>query len=93
MILKSDLLIFTLVLRNFFALFLINSLTVFLWCFRALFAVGCLAALLRNLLAMLIIHSLAAFLRNLKKTLDIIDQILIVICRINLICRENLTGG
>ena len=69
---QSHLFIFALILRNLFAFFLINSLTVFLWSPSALLAVGGLTTLFWNLFAMLIINCLAAFLRNLKQTLTII---------------------
>ena len=58
--------IFTLILRNFFTLFLINSRATFLRCLGALLGVGSVAGLLGDLLTLLIVHRLAAFLGNLE---------------------------
>ena len=58
--------IFTLILRNFFTLFLINSSAAFLGCLGALLGVGGVAGLLGDLLTLLIVHRLAAFLGDLE---------------------------
>ena len=58
--------IFTLILRNFVTLFLINSRATFLRRLGALLGVGSVAGLLGDLLTLLIVHRLAAFLGNLE---------------------------
>lgn len=75
----TDLLVFTVLLWDFFTLFVINSLAVLLGHLFTLLVVHCLAVLLWNLVALLVINCLTVFIRDLLALLLVGGGALLVI--------------